>query len=66
MRAHVTQGLKLIAWGDNGWATDMAERAGEHIDYIAAHHDAADTGAQGERCCRGVDYQARRSGRGRS
>jgi alpha-L-arabinofuranosidase len=31
------RGLKLIAWGDDGWAKEMATRAGEHIDYIAAH-----------------------------
>ena len=36
MRAR-DRALKLIAWGDDGWARDMAERAGEHIDYIAAH-----------------------------
>lgn len=36
MRAR-DKALKFIAWGDDGWAKDMAERAGEHIDYIAAH-----------------------------
>jgi len=30
-------GLQLIAWGDNGWAADMAARAGEHVNYIAVH-----------------------------
>lgn len=29
--------LKLIGWGDNGWAKDLVARAGEHIDYVAAH-----------------------------
>jgi len=29
--------LKLIGWGDSGWAGDMVTRAGEHIDYIAVH-----------------------------
>src|SRR5688500_16604068 len=36
MRAR-DRALKLIGWGDDGWARDMAARAGEHIDYIAAH-----------------------------
>ncbi|HEX7859724.1 MAG TPA: alpha-L-arabinofuranosidase [Verrucomicrobiae bacterium] len=31
------RGLKLIAWGDDGWAPEMVGRAGEHFDYIAAH-----------------------------
>lgn len=29
--------LKFIGWGDNQWAADMAEQAGEHIDYVAIH-----------------------------
>jgi alpha-L-arabinofuranosidase len=29
--------LKLIGWGDNGWASDLAARAGEHLDYVAVH-----------------------------
>jgi alpha-L-arabinofuranosidase len=29
--------IKLIGWGDNGWASDLVEKAGEHIDYVAAH-----------------------------
>ena len=30
--------LKLIAWGDSGWARRMAEVAGEHVQYLAFHH----------------------------
>jgi len=30
--------IKLIAWGDSGWAPRMIERAGEHIDYLAFHN----------------------------
>lgn len=30
--------IKLIAWGDSGWAMRMAEIAGEKIDYLAFHH----------------------------
>lgn len=29
--------LKLLGWGDSGWAGDLVDRAGEHIDYVAAH-----------------------------
>ena len=29
--------IKLIGWGDSGWAPDMIERAGEHLDYVAFH-----------------------------
>lgn len=31
------RGLKLIGWGDNGWAGDLVDRAGEHLDYVAVH-----------------------------
>ena len=29
--------LQLIAWGDDGWAADMLERAGELVNYVAIH-----------------------------
>lgn len=29
--------LKLIGWGDSGWAGDLVNQAGEHIDYVAVH-----------------------------
>ena len=29
--------IRLIGWGDTGWAPRMIEVAGEHIDYIAFH-----------------------------
>ena len=29
--------LKLIGWGDNGWAGDLVDRAGDLIDYVAVH-----------------------------
>jgi alpha-L-arabinofuranosidase len=35
--------IKLIGWGDSGWATTMIERAGEHINYLA-FHDLFDPG----------------------
>ncbi|MCO6047696.1 hypothetical protein NG895_27650 [Aeoliella sp. ICT_H6.2] len=30
--------IRLIGWGDSGWAPRMAEIAGEHLDYLAFHH----------------------------
>jgi len=30
--------LQLIGWGDSGWAPQMIERAGEHLQYIAFHN----------------------------
>jgi len=29
--------VSLIGWGDSGWAADMAQQAGEHLDYLAIH-----------------------------
>ena len=37
MRA-VDPSIKLIGWGDSGWAPRMAEMAGEHLDFLAFHH----------------------------
>jgi alpha-N-arabinofuranosidase len=37
MRA-VDRSIKLIGWGDSGWAPVMADRAGEHLDMVAFHH----------------------------
>jgi alpha-N-arabinofuranosidase len=30
--------IELIGWGDSGWARQMLEMAGEHLQYIAFHH----------------------------
>ena len=30
--------ISLIGWGDSGWAPQMLEAAGEHLQYIAFHH----------------------------
>lgn len=30
--------IKLIGWGDSGWAPRMLEVAGEHLDYVAFHN----------------------------
>ena len=29
--------IQLIGWGDDGWAGDLSDRAGEHLQYVAAH-----------------------------
>jgi alpha-L-arabinofuranosidase len=39
----VDPSIKLIAWGDSGWAPTMVEQAGEHINYVA-FHDLFDPG----------------------
>jgi alpha-L-arabinofuranosidase len=31
-------GIKIIAWGDSGWAKDMYDAAGEHVNMLAFHH----------------------------
>jgi alpha-L-arabinofuranosidase len=49
--------LKLIGWGDDGWASDLVERAGEHIDYVAAHM-MGQTPVRRESVLRGWKYQA--------
>ncbi|MBQ8508358.1 MAG: alpha-L-arabinofuranosidase [Clostridia bacterium] len=30
--------IKLIAWGDSGWAPKMCETVGDKVEYIAFHH----------------------------
>jgi len=34
----VDPSVKLVGWGDSGWARQMIEIAGEHLQYIAFHH----------------------------
>jgi len=29
--------IKIIAWGQNGWARPMVKKAGDYIDYVAFH-----------------------------
>nr|UZM28264.1 hypothetical protein [uncultured bacterium] len=46
--------IKLIGWGDSGWAARMSEVAGEHLDYLAFHQmfdpdDAKEPVLRGER-----------------
>ena len=51
------KGLKLIGWGDNGWASDLVDRAGEHINYVAVHM-MGQTPVRKETLLRGNRYQA--------
>lgn len=30
--------IRLVAWGDSGWAARMTEVAGEHVQFLAFHH----------------------------
>jgi alpha-L-arabinofuranosidase len=29
--------LRLIGWGDSGWAEDLVKQAGEHLEFVAMH-----------------------------
>lgn len=49
--------LKLIGWGDNGWAPDLVERAGEYLDYVAVHM-MGQTPLRRDTVLRGMKYQA--------
>lgn len=51
------QSLKLIGWGDDGWAGDLVERAGEHINYVAIHMMNQQP-ARKDTLLRGFKYQA--------
>lgn len=37
MRA-IDPSIQLIGWGDSGWANEMLNVAGEHLDMLAFHH----------------------------
>jgi alpha-L-arabinofuranosidase len=34
----VDPSIKIIGWGDSGWAAKMADEAGDHVDMLAFHH----------------------------
>ncbi len=48
--------IRLIAWGDSGWARDLVERAGEHIDFVAVHM-MGQTPLRQDTVLRGCRYQ---------
>lgn len=47
--------IKLIGWGDSGWAKRMAEVAGSELEYLAFHHMYAPGGSNSP--LRGNDYR---------
>lgn len=49
--------IQLIGWGDSGWATDLVERAGEYLDFVAVHM-MGQTPLRKETVLRGCRYQA--------
>lgn len=49
--------IQLIGWGDNGWASDLVDRAGEHLDYVAVHM-MGQTPLRKDTVLRGLKYQA--------
>ena len=49
--------IQLIGWGDNGWAGDLVDRAGEQLDYVAVHM-MGQTPLRQETVLRGLKYQA--------
>jgi alpha-L-arabinofuranosidase len=48
--------IKLIGWGDDGWAGDLIDRAGEHLDFIAVHM-MQQTPLRKDTVLRGLRYQ---------
>lgn len=50
-------GIRLIGWGDRGWARRMTELAGEHLDYIAFHHMFNPDRGLSNSPLRGVEYR---------
>lgn len=56
MRAR-DRSLQLIGWGDNGWASDLVARAGEHVNYVAVHM-MGQTPLRTDTVLRGWRYQA--------
>ena len=50
-------GIKLIGWGDSGWAPRMIEQAGEHLDYVAFHHMFNPDEGVPDSPLRGIEYR---------
>jgi len=49
--------IKLIGWGDSGWAPRMLEIAGEHLDYVAFHHMFDPDSGHEDAPLRGQEYR---------
>jgi alpha-L-arabinofuranosidase len=50
-------GIRLIGWGDSGWANRMAEIAGEHLQYLAFHHMFNPDGKSRDSPLQGTEYR---------
>jgi alpha-L-arabinofuranosidase len=50
-------GIKLIGWGDSGWARRMLDIAGEHLQYIAFHHMFNPDRGVPDSPLRGIEYR---------
>jgi alpha-L-arabinofuranosidase len=48
--------LQLIGWGDNGWAGDLLDQAGEQLNYVAVHM-MGQTPLRSDTVLRGLRYQ---------
>lgn len=49
--------IRLIGWGDRGWAKRMLDMAGEHLDYLAFHHMFNPDGNKKDSPLRGIEYR---------
>ncbi len=49
--------IKIIGWGDRGWAKRMIEVAGEHLQYIAVHHMFNPDRGQKDSPLQGTEYR---------
>jgi len=49
--------LRLLGWGDSGWAEDLVKQAGEHLEFIAMHMMGQRPLRQ-DTVLRGLRYQA--------
>ena len=47
--------IRIIGWGDSGWAERMAEMAGEHLQYLAFHNGFGPGGEDSP--LRGIEYR---------
>ena len=49
--------IKIIGWGDRGWAKRMIEVAGEHLQYVAVHHMFNPDRGQKDSPLQGTEYR---------
>lgn len=49
--------IKIIGWGDRGWARRMCQLAGEQLDYVAFHHMFNPDRGLPSSPLRGVEYR---------